>query len=145
MRRELADAIEEAWRDLALPPGPEAERPRARSRDGADDAVERITCGTRVGYAFAIDSAQLLDWPAPDWCRFREPELVEALAGVALRLGLAPVITWQRFGEPLLGPLRQPQQHVFQLWEPGGDHAGQPGIDVAQGAGVGEDGEDGED
>ena len=74
--------------------------PVALTRDGSP-GIERIEILGRRAYAFGIDATDLLQDVGPDVFRYREPELMEALAGAVAELGLAPVILWQRFGEPL--------------------------------------------
>jgi hypothetical protein len=118
------------WRDVFKAPGKEHMRPVPRDRDWTEDRVSKVRCGTRVGYTFSIESVQLLDWPAPPVCRFREAELFEAVLTAASELALAPVVTWQRFGKDLMmGPLRKPEEVVIQLWERGGEHGSHPDLD----------------
>jgi hypothetical protein len=131
VRRVVVDALAEGWRSLFKAPGKGHTRPQPLDADGVVDRVSRITCGTRVGYLFAIESVQLLDRPSPRSCRFREYELMEAVTDAVGRLGLAPVVTWQRFGTPaMMGPIRRPDTVDVQLWEAGGDHTSHRGLDV---------------
>lgn len=94
VRQALVTALEVGWRDLFKAPGKEHMHPTPRDREGNEAGIEKVVCGTRVGYSFAVESVQLLDWPCPDFCRFREYELFEAALSVVAQLGLAPVITW---------------------------------------------------
>ena len=131
VRRVLVDALTEGWRTVFKAPGKGHTRPQPLNRDGAVDRISKITCGTRVGYLFAIESVQLLDRPSPRSCRYREYELMEAVIDAVGRLGLAPVVTWQRFGTPtMMGPIRRPDTVDVQIWELGGDHARGQDLDL---------------
>lgn len=97
--------------------------PVPTTRDN-DVGVEKIINHGRVGYCFGVDSFPLLQDVGPDVFRYREPELMEAVADAVRQLGLAPVITWQRFGNPLPGPAMagmahpmQPTVYVVNVWE----------------------------
>ncbi len=130
VRRVVVEALDAGWRTLFKAPGMAHTRPQPLSHDGGVDQVDRIVCGTRSGYLFSIEAVQLLDRPAPSSCRYREYELMEAVLDAVGRLGLAPVVTWQRYGTPLMGRIRRPDTVEVQLWEPGGGHADHPGLDV---------------
>jgi hypothetical protein len=105
-------------------PGP----PAPMQQDGAPGihVIEADLGGrTRRGYLFAIDSFPLLQDVGPRVYRYRETELMEALAEVVKAHRLEPVIMWQRFGDPLPGPAyvgwahpMQPTVYVLNLWEP---------------------------
>lgn len=97
--------------------------PRAMRRDWSE-GVESIEHEGRRGYSFAVDAPAILHDVAPDAFRYREVELMRATADVVRGLGLAPVILWQRFGEPLAGPAMagaphpfRPDHYVIQVWE----------------------------
>lgn len=88
-------------------------------------AIEVIECRGRRGYYFALDAAPLLHDVGPEAFRYREPELMGALARVIEQTGLAPVILWQRFGDPLNLPSMagaahpmNPSFYLIELWEP---------------------------
>ena len=105
-------------------PGAHDVRPPAPlTRDG-DPGIERIVVSGRVGYCFGIEACDLLQDIGPDVFRYREPELMEAVCAVIRRFELAPVLTWQRFGDPLPGPAMpgvahpmHPRMYVMNLWE----------------------------
>ena len=87
-------------------------------------AVEKIEYDGRVGYYFAVDCPPLLQDVAPDAFRYREPELMEALGETINELDLAPVILWQRFGDPMNVPSMagaahpmNPTFYLIELWE----------------------------
>lgn len=130
VRRMVVDCFEDGWGTLFKAPGRSSARPQPIGRDGEIDQVEKILCGTRVGYMFTVEYVQLLDRPSPTSCRYREYELMEAVIDAIGRLGLVPVVTWQRFGSPLMmGSVRRPESVEIQIWEAGGDHSGHPGLD----------------
>ncbi|MCB9601459.1 MAG: WG repeat-containing protein [Sandaracinus sp.] len=86
--------------------------------------VEVIEHQGRRGYYFAVDAPPLLHDVGPDAFRYREPELMSALAQAVEQLGLAPVILWQRFGDPLNLPSMvgtahpmNPTFYLVELWE----------------------------
>ena len=136
VRRALILALGEGWQTLFKAPGKGQLRPQPLRRDGAVDQIEKIVCGTRVGYLFSIEAIQLLTRPSPSTCRFREYELMEAVLDVVARLGLAPVVMWQRFGTPtMMDPIKQPDSIDLQIWEVGGDHVGHPGLENGWSAG----------
>lgn len=132
VRRTLIESFIDGWRTLYKAPGKGHSRPQPLARDGAIDQVDKIECGTRVGYVFSVEAVELLDRPSPSTCRFREYELIEAILDAVTRLGLAPVVTWQRYGTVVLAPIKRPDTVVVQLWEVGGDHCGHPGLDESE-------------
>jgi hypothetical protein len=127
---EIADAVQEALAERfdrakiwVYPGNREWEVPTPMTRDG-DEGVEKLVACGRVGYCFGIDASNLLQDVGPDVFRYREPELMEALAAVIRRLGLAPVLTWQRFGDPLdvlsypgIAHPMNPTTYAINLWE----------------------------
>ena len=130
VRRALVGALDEEWKGLFKAPGRGQLRPQPVNSEGAIDQIEKIACGTRVGYLFSIETVQLLTRPSPQSCRFREYELMEAVLDAVGQLGLASVVMWQRFGTPtMMGPIKQPSMIDMQVWEIGGDHTGHPGLD----------------
>ena len=109
----LCDAIEgrfaKAWAVRTMP------LPGVRS---GDDGLELVRYRGRTGYSFAIGSQSLLHWHAPSVCRYREPELFAAIREVVLARGLAPVIMWRRFYDPIPGMrLGTPSVIVINLWK----------------------------
>lgn len=97
--------------------------PVPMARDGSV-GVEPLEHRGRKGYSFAVDCAPLLQDVGPDVFRYREPELMEAMAEVIRRLDLAPVVLWQRFGDPLdvaamAGSPHpfSPTSYLLELWE----------------------------
>jgi hypothetical protein len=130
VRRDLVDALANGWNTLFKAPGKQDLRPQPLNSEGAVDQIEKIRCGTRTGYMFSVETVQLLDRPSPYSCRFREYELMEAVLDTVQNTGLAPVVTWQRYGTPtMMDPIKRPDLLDVQLWEVGGDHTGQPGLD----------------
>lgn len=86
--------------------------------------IEVIECAGRRGYYFAIDTVSLLHDVGPETFRYREPELMDALAKATEQAGLAPVILWQRFGDALNLPSMpgtahpmNPKFYLIELWE----------------------------
>jgi hypothetical protein len=130
VRGTLVEALSEGWRTIFKSPGKRHIRPQPLgSDDSRVDTIERITCGSRVGYMFTIEAVQLLDRPSPTSCRYREYELMEALLTVIGRRSLAPIVNWRRNGTPMLvPPIKRPDTVDIQLWEPRGDHSVHPGI-----------------
>lgn len=129
VRRVLIESIIDGWRTLYKAPGKGHSRPQPLAFDGSLDRIDRIECGTRVGYLFTIEAVQLLDRPSPATCRFREYELMEAVLETVTKQELAPVVTWQRYGTTVMTPIKCPEAVAIQLWEVGGDHRGHPGLD----------------
>lgn len=126
----LVESLTIGWETLFKAPGKGHTRPQPLDQAGEVDRIQKILCGTRVGYHFSVEAAQLLDRPSPHTCRFREYELMEAVLDAVTKTGLAPVVTWQRYGTPLLiGPIKRPDVVDVQLWEHGGDHSTQPDLD----------------
>ncbi|MCA9673443.1 MAG: WG repeat-containing protein [Kofleriaceae bacterium] len=104
-------------------PGPPAPFTR-----GGEPGVEPLQLDldgrSRRGYGFAIDCVACLQDLGPAQYRYRENELMEGLADAVRALGLAPVIMWQRFGNPLPVPAypgwahpMEPTVYVINLWE----------------------------
>ncbi len=91
--------------------------PEPFARDGSRGRVERLVVEGRVGFGFALDYGPLLQTHGADRLRYREQEVMGALAAVIARLGLALVILWQREARPLFGPLSVAQTLLVQLWE----------------------------
>lgn len=124
VRRTVIASLAAGWRTLFKAPGKGHARPQPVSSTGIADQIDKIACGTRVGYLLSIEAVELMDRPSPQACRFREYELMEALLDAVAQLALAPVVTWQRFGIPtVLTPISQPETVEIQLWEVGGEHA----------------------
>lgn len=121
IEEKLAETFERYWvfpghKDRWLPPVP-------LDRDW-ELAVETIECNGRRGYYFAIECPPLLLDASPQTFRYRENELMEAMAAVIEELDLAPVILWQRFGDPMEAPAMAGTPHPFipsfyivELWE----------------------------
>jgi hypothetical protein len=61
-----------------------------------DVAFDKISRGGRVGYAFAIGRDDEMISTYPGCFRFREHELMSGLVEAIARLGLEPVIHWDR-------------------------------------------------
>ena len=85
---------------------------------GTPGAVDRVSVADRVGYGFAFASPQLAQRLTQTRFRYREPELFDALGALVAQEGLAPIVTWQRFGKPFAKDRTVVAMHVFQLWEP---------------------------
>lgn len=120
--RHLARVFDRA-RLWVFPGNAQWRTPTAMLRDGSG-GVERIDLDGRRGYSFGIDAVDLLQDIGPDIFRYREPELMDALAGAVHDLQLEKVIMWQRFGNALEGPSypgiahpMQPTVYVVNLWE----------------------------
>ncbi len=68
--------------------------------DGQKRRVTRVRHGQRIGYSFAIkrdpDSVGFFAVRYPEAFRFREYELMRGVASAIERLGLEPVILWNR-------------------------------------------------
>lgn len=130
VRRTVVEALSEGWRTVFKSPGKRHIRPQPLGNDDSRvDLIERISCGTRVGYMFTIEAVQLLDRPSPTTCRYREYELMEALLTAVSRRSLAPIVNWRRNGTPMLvPPIKRPDTVDIQLWELVGDHRVHPGI-----------------
>jgi hypothetical protein len=130
VRRSVVESLTWGWKTVFKAPGRAEARPQPVNRSGDVDQIDRIRCGTRIGYRFSIQCVQLLDRPSPSSCRYREYELMEAMIDTVARLELAPIVTWQRFGTPTaLKPIAQPETVEVQLWESGGDHTDHRGLD----------------
>jgi hypothetical protein len=83
-----------------------------------EDGVELMRYRGRTGYSFALGCEALLQWHAPSVCRYREPEALAVLREVVLARGLAPMIMWRRFHEPIPGMrLGTPSVMVVNLWK----------------------------
>jgi hypothetical protein len=70
-----------------------------------------------TGYAFGLDCVELLHDASPSRFRYREQEMMEAFAATIAKLGLEPVVLWQRYGDPIFGPLTRATNYVVNLWE----------------------------
>ena len=97
--------------------------PRPLKRDG-NPGVERLIFGGRTGYLFGVEALDIMQDIGPQVFRFRDVELFEAICAAVKQLGLAPVVTWQRFGQPLDGPSAvgiahpfDPEWYIMNLWE----------------------------
>lgn len=118
VRGALITAVEKGWETLFKAPGRGHLRPMPLDSQGHVDKIDRIRCRERIGYHFSVAAVELLDRPAPHRCRFREYELMEAVIEAVRECGLAPVITWQRQGTPIvLPPIKQPETVEVQIWE----------------------------
>jgi tetratricopeptide (TPR) repeat protein len=92
---EVRAAVDAAL-DEAFGGQPPARRNRAGVTNGALDAIRR---GGRDGFAFAVDGlGPELVAHYPGCFRFREHELLLAMAEVTRRARLAPVVIWERDG-----------------------------------------------
>lgn len=99
-------------------PGSQGAAPMPSIRSG-DPGIELVRYRGRTGYAFAIGCQSLLHWHAPSVCRYREPEALDAIRNVVLEQGLAPMIMWRRFHDPIPGtPMGTPTVVVVNLWRP---------------------------
>ena len=99
----VAQALKAAFSPEAIWRHPSAAAnllPSPMTRDGAP-GVEPIEAHGRRGYCFGVEAFPVMMDVGPDVFRFREQELMDALATVIRGLGLAPAITWQRFGRPV--------------------------------------------
>jgi hypothetical protein len=108
--KALRTALDGAFAGLGTPP-------RFFNHLGQFGGVDRVVLPERVGYGWALPSADLLNRYSDGYFRFREQELFEAVRDAVQSLGLSPVVTWQRFGPTLVDMLRQVDSHVLQLWE----------------------------
>ena len=112
----LRSAIESRFAKVWSPAGAPRSLPLPAVRSGAN-GIERVHYRGRNGYAFAVDSHELRHWHAPSVCRYREPELLDALREVVVSQGLAPAIFWRRFQDQIPGmPMGTPSMTVFNLW-----------------------------
>lgn len=108
----LRESIEHRFSAL----GGQGPAPLPAIRSG-EDGIERVSYRGKTGYAFAIGSEALLHWHAPSACRYREPELLEAIREVIVARGLAPVLMWRRFQQQLPGmPMGTPTVLVVNIW-----------------------------
>lgn len=114
VRDALTAALQRAFAPLAG-----ARVPTFFDHGGKPGEVDRLEVSGRVGYGFGIASPELIQRISAMRFRYREPELFEALVPLVGELGLAPVVTWQRFGKPFAKEWKAVEIHVFQLWEPG--------------------------
>lgn len=110
-------AVEARFATTWVKPGLER-RPILPTTRAGDVGVERIEYRGRTGYSFAFECGYLLQWFSSPRCRWREPEVMEALREVIRELDLEPVILWQRFQEqiPML-PMGRPTVMVVNLWD----------------------------
>lgn len=114
----LQAALEERFGRTWSRPGIRVSPPMPSIRCG-DPGLELVRYRDRTGYAFAIDCQSLLHWHAPSVCRYREPEALDAIRSVVLKQGLAPMIMWRRFHDPIPGtPMGTPTVVVVNLWRP---------------------------
>ena len=74
----------------------------------------------------AIDPPHLIQDVGPDVFRYREQELMEAIAAAIDELDLQPVILWQLFGNVLneqmphmagTPMIMEPDYYICQVWE----------------------------
>jgi hypothetical protein len=93
--------------------------PRFFEHGGGFGKVDRLQVAHRQGFGFAVASPELVQRLSATRYRYREHELFEALLALTLSQELAPIVTWQRFGQPFAKDFRNVQMHVIQLWEPG--------------------------
>jgi hypothetical protein len=91
--------------------------PEPTTRDGSRGRVDRLVYEGKVGYGFGIDYAQLLHTHDTSRFRYREQELLDALAEAIETLGLAKVVLWQRESRAMFGPLTSAQRLLAQVWE----------------------------
>lgn len=98
-------------------------QPQPLRRDSAP-GVEKLRCGNRTGYLFGIEPHDILQDIGPRVFRYRDAELMDAVATAIGRLGLAPLILWQRFGQPMEAPSapgiahpHNPQWYILNVWE----------------------------
>jgi hypothetical protein len=114
VRDALGPALTRTFGDLAGAPVP-----RFFDHTGKLGEVDRIAVAGRVGCGFAFASPELVQRLSTHRFRYREAELFEALTAVIAAAGLAPRVSWQRFGKPFAKSWKAVEMHVFQLWEPG--------------------------
>ena len=110
----LGAALEQSFTPLAA-----AKAPRFFEHGGGFGQVDRLQLAHRQGFGFALASPELVQRLSATRYRYREHELFEALLSLTRSLELAPIVTWQRFGQPFAKDFRSVQMHVIQLWEPG--------------------------
>jgi hypothetical protein len=97
---------------LKVSPDEACEPPHFFDRTGeTNDVAERIFRSGRVGYSLAFPLQSLQAVYAKDF-RYREHELLVALRGAILQLGLEPVVLWRRYGSGDEGGHCE-----VQLWE----------------------------
>lgn len=130
--QQIAQAILDALADrfsadrIWVPPFIQDYAPPYPARGDWSLGVELVEHQGKRGYSFAIDPPSILQDVGPSVFRYREVELFEALAQVVESMGLAPVILWQLFGEPLSQDMpymagtpvpTAPGYYIVQLWE----------------------------
>jgi len=117
VQRSVDKHLAERWKDVWLKLNAPRFAPRAFTRDGSD-GLEKITYAGRDGYCFAVSCNDLLQWYGKSRMRYREQELMEAMAAVTDEVGLAPVILWNRYSRSIpMMPMSTPNVVVVQLWE----------------------------
>jgi len=114
----MSEAIRKRFESVWIKPDLERWTPRLMRRDGSE-GLEKITYEGRTGYCFAVRCDDLLQVYSGGRMRYREQELVEAMAAAMKETSLSPVILWQRFQRqiPML-PMGTPTVFVVQVWEP---------------------------
>jgi|GEM_PF-1863655 len=113
----LRIAIESRFAKVWRPQGVQLQLPLPTVRSGAN-GIEQVHYRGRTGYSFAIDSYALRHWHAPSVCRYREPEVFDAIREVVLTQGLEPVVMWRRFDDPIPGMrVGTPSMLVVNLWK----------------------------
>jgi hypothetical protein len=113
----VAAAVEKRFANTWVKPGMDRRPILPTTRQG-DVGVERIEYQGRTGYSFAFECGYLLHWFSSPRCRWREPEMMDAMRAVIQELDLEPVILWQRFQEQIpMMPMGRPTVMVVNLWD----------------------------
>jgi len=109
-----------------VPPFVKNYRPPFPAKGDWTPGVMTVEHQGRKGYSFAFDAPDLIQDVGPDIFRYREQEIMDALAEAIGELDLEPVILWQLFSDVLnpnmphyagIARISTPKYYICQVWE----------------------------